>query len=642
MDLLDKIQAKIQQLTSPDVKDYNLYLTGFGNEFSSEDPRCPGALSKTQNNPQKCNYGLYAEQLTGSAFTSPRNQRSWLYRIRPSVCHTPFKRIRQANFTNDWLDDFPNPNQPVEEASNHPTVKFSNGPFDAKKSESETQAKDIKDSSQTTNWKETIAGDLKQSAKETTESNTPGTSRKVLAKAHYYDRGTEPAKEPKELHKKADTSTESAKGPRRDPPQKLESKPEKKSPVKNLGFDYEFEPDQPKYALSSELRWHPFDVPKKEEKEVDFVRGLATLCGAGDPRARNGVGVHVYLCNISMGDRCFYNSDGDFLIVPQQGVLHLVTEFGKMQVSPGEICVLQQGIRFNVAVEGESRGYIMEVFNSHFELPNLGVVGANGLASPRHFLTPVAWYEDRDNVTYSVITKFQGALFMADQNHSPFDVVAWHGNYAPFKYNLKNFQVMGSVSFDTPDSSLYTVLTCPSRTPGIPAASFTICPPRWHCAEKTFKKPYFHRSAMSEVIGLLYGQYEGKNSKFRPGGACLHGMMSAHGPDTETYEKGASTNDVKPARIGDGSLAFKFESSFSMSVTKWGNEACNKVDHEYFLCWQNMKRNFNPDDKPDEGELAPLSNKSTHEPMSLASPNRSKASRGIFPYGPQVPSGSQD
>ncbi|XP_064629604.1 homogentisate 1,2-dioxygenase-like isoform X6 [Lineus longissimus] len=482
-------------------KDKNSYLTGFGNEFSSEDPRCPGALSKTQNNPQKCNYGLYAEQLTGSAFTSPRNQRSWLYRIRPSVCHTPFKRIRQANFTNDWLDDFPNPNQ---------------------------------------------------------------------------------------------------------------------------------------------LRWHPFDVPKKEEKEVDFVRGLATLCGAGDPRARNGVGVHVYLCNISMGDRCFYNSDGDFLIVPQQGVLHLVTEFGKMQVSPGEICVLQQGIRFNVAVEGESRGYIMEVFNSHFELPNLGVVGANGLASPRHFLTPVAWYEDRDNVTYSVITKFQGALFMADQNHSPFDVVAWHGNYAPFKYNLKNFQVMGSVSFDTPDSSLYTVLTCPSRTPGIPAASFTICPPRWHCAEKTFKKPYFHRSAMSEVIGLLYGQYEGKNSKFRPGGACLHGMMSAHGPDTETYEKGASTNDVKPARIGDGSLAFKFESSFSMSVTKWGNEACNKVDHEYFLCWQNMKRNFNPDDKPDEGELAPLSNKSTHEPMSLASPNRSKASRGIFPYGPQVPSGSQD
>jgi len=275
------------------ASDYD-YQSGFGNEFASEDPRCTGSLPVGQNNPQVCSFGLYAEQVSGTAFTAPRdtNQRSWLYRILPSVKHQPFQPYSHKLLTTQWSDHPPNPNQ---------------------------------------------------------------------------------------------------------------------------------------------MRWKPFDIPSSEK--LDWVDGLRTVAGAGDSKTRHGIAVHVYMCNISMDQRAMYNSDGDFLIVPQQGTLDVRTEFGKMKVRPNEICVIQQGIKFSIGVEGPSRGYVLEVYDDHFVLPNLGPIGANGLANPRDFLTPVAWFENR-NEEFAIISKYQGFLFVASQDHSPFDVVAWHGNYAPYKVQL--------------------------------------------------------------------------------------------------------------------------------------------------------------------------------------------------------------
>ncbi len=197
----------------------------------------------------------------------------------------------------------------------------------------------------------------------------------------------------------------------------------------------------------NQLRWRPFTIPSNETK-VDFVDGLNTICGAGDTRSRNGLAVHIYCINASMKDKCLYNSDGDLLIVPQTGKLLLTTEFGQIEVMPKEICVIQQGMRFSVDIFEQSRGYVLEVYDNHFILPNLGPIGANGLANPRDFLTPVAKYEDRQCDSYEIVNKYQGKLFVAHQKHSPFDVVAWHGNYVPFKYDLSNFMVINSVSFD--------------------------------------------------------------------------------------------------------------------------------------------------------------------------------------------------
>ncbi|XP_064489375.1 homogentisate 1,2-dioxygenase-like [Ornithodoros turicata] len=434
------------------------YHTGFGSEFSSEDPRCPGALPVGQNNPQECPYGLYAEQLSGSAFTAPRehNKRSWFYRIRPAVQHTPFQRYKGANMTIDWSSSHPNPNQ---------------------------------------------------------------------------------------------------------------------------------------------MRWHPFDFP--DMKNVDFVDGLNTICGAGDPRARHGMAIHIFACSSSMTDKAMYNSDGDLLIVPQDGSLYIVTEFGRMLVVPGEICVIQQGMRFSVEVSGPSRGYILEVYDNHFVLPYLGPIGANGLANPRDFEIPTAWYEDRDDIVYTIVNKYQGALFHATQGHSPFDVVAWHGNYVPYKYNLSNFMTVNTVSFDHCDPSIFTVLTCPSTKPGVAIADFVIFPPRWSVAEKTFRPPYYHRNCMSEFMGLILGNYEAKERGFAPGGASLHSMMTPHGPDSECFEM-ASKAKLAPQRVGDGSLAFMFESSLSLAVTEWGVHTCNKLDQDYYRCWQGIKKSFNPNWKPSD------------------------------------------
>ncbi|KAK9505019.1 hypothetical protein O3M35_009170 [Rhynocoris fuscipes] len=434
-------------------------MTGFGNEFASEDPRCPEALPKGQNNPQKCPYGLYAEQLSGTAFTAPRehNKRSWLYRIRPSVLHEPFKRYDKV-----WT--------PI-------------------------------------NW---------------------------------------------ELNDKSDTK--------------------------------DFEDD---YPNPNQMRWKPFPVPPTSLK-VDWREGLFPLASAGDTSSRSGLAIHIYLCNESMKNTAMYNSDGDLLIVPQEGALRIITEFGRIRVEPTEICVIQQGMKFSVSVDGPSRGYVLEIYGSHFQLPQLGPIGANGLANPRDFETPVAWYEDIDGINYTIFNKYQGTWWQVNQKHSPFDVVAWHGNYAPYKYDLKKFMTVNSVDYDHCDPSIFTVLTCPSNKPGTAIADFVIFPPRWSVAEHTFRPPYYHRNCMSEFMGLIKGTYEAKEEGFAPGGGSLHSIMTPHGPDKECFES-ASTADLKPVKIGDSALAFMFESCLGLKTKNWTNKF---LDLNYYKCWQGLEKHF--------------------------------------------------
>ncbi|KAI3638465.1 hypothetical protein MIR68_002963 [Amoeboaphelidium protococcarum] len=434
------------------------YLSGFGNELHSESLK--GALPVGQNTPQRCPYGLYAEQLSGSAFTMPRhlNQRSWLYRIRPSVCHSSFRRS----------ESFP-----------------------------------------------LICAD--------------------------------------------------------------------------------FSADGGALAIPNQLRWSPFSMPKDGDQQ-DFVSGLRTVCGAGDPKVKSGLAIHVYTANVDMVDSAFYNSDGDFLIVPQQGTLDITTEFGRVSVVPNEIVVIQRGIKFAVKLtDGPVRGYIMELFSGHFELPDLGPIGANGLANPRDFLHPVAWYEDRDvGVKFKILNKYAGQVYETTQDHSPFDVVAWHGNYVPYKYDLNKFCVVNATAFDHMDPSIFTVLTAKSAIPGLPIADFVIFPPRWAVQNWTFRPPYFHRNCASEFMGLILGKYEGKENGFAAGGASLHSHMTPHGPDANVYEKASDTSkELKPERVADGTQAFMFETSLMLSLTRWGLEGCGVVQQQYVEnTWGGIKKHF--------------------------------------------------
>jgi len=422
------------------------YLPGFGNHHSTEAK--PDALPKNQNSPQVCPYGLYAEQLSGTAFTVPRdrNQRTWFYRIRPSVVHTPFKKleIKDSHFTNDFSKCTPNPNQ---------------------------------------------------------------------------------------------------------------------------------------------FRWMPFPYP---DKPTDFVEGLKTVAGSGDVSGKSGMAIHYYTVTASMENKSFFNSDGDFLIVPQTGTLDIQTEFGFMEVAPGEICVIQRGMQFSVKVSGPSRGYICEVYAGHFRIPDLGPIGANGCANPRDFLYPVAAYEEK-NVQWHMVNKFMGNFFVAEKDHSPYNVVAWHGNYAPYKYDLSAFNAMNSVSFDHPDPSIFTVLTCPSNEPGVAICDFVLFPPRWTVSEHTFRPPYYHRNLMSEYMGLIRGVYEAKEEGFVPGGGSLHSCMTPHGPDATTFEK-ASTTEMKPAKLPENTLAFMFESTLLFHITDYAQKT--SIDDDYWKCWQGLKSNF--------------------------------------------------
>lgn len=335
-----------------------------------------------------------------------------------------------------------------------------------------------------------------------------------------------------------------------------------------------------------QLRWDPL---KKADKPVDFVDGLVTFAGNGDSASVRGSAVHVYSISKSMSDRYFYNADGDFLIVPQDGELTFNTEFGIMNVKPGEIAVIPRGIKYQVTIEASSAaGYVLENYGPHFRLPQLGPIGANGLANPRDFLAPLAAYENSDREC-KLVTKYQGGIYETQLDHSPLDVVAWHGNYYPYKYDLSLFNAVNTVSFDHPDPSIFTVLTSPSELPGIANVDFVIFPPRWLVAEKTFRPPYYHRNCMSEYMGLIYGVYDAKEEGFVPGGGSLHNCMSAHGPDAVTFEK-ASEADLKPVYIGN-TLAFMFESSLVYRTTRFAMEG-GLLQSNYLNCWSGLKRHF--------------------------------------------------
>ncbi|KAJ3060295.1 hypothetical protein HDU98_003721 [Podochytrium sp. JEL0797] len=350
----------------------------------------------------------------------------------------------------------------------------------------------------------------------------------------------------------------------------------------------------------NQLRWSPFSLPAYSQKTT-FVQGLKTVAGCGDPSLRAGIATIIYTANQSMSPlrESFYNADGDFLIVPQQGTLEIRTEMGLLRVEPTEIIVIPRGIKFSVDLPtGPSRGYILETFDRHWELPDLGPIGSNGLANPRDFLAPVAAYEDIDTgAPFTIFSKYQDQFFQISQAHSPFDVVAWHGNYHPFKYDLKRFNTINTVSYDHPDPSIYTVLTVKSGNPGVALADFVIFPPRWMVAENTFRPPWFHRNCMSEFMGLISGGYDAKAEGFLPGGASLHSAFSAHGPDVETFEK-ASKETLAPIKLRPDGLAFMFETSLMMSPSKWAVDECGAdLQKEYYSVWQGMKKNFNPKQK---------------------------------------------
>ena len=422
------------------------YQSGFGNTFASE--ALPGALPVGRNSPQRCPYGLYAEQLSGTAFTAPRadNRRSWLYRIRPASVHRPFRPFLAPNLLSE----------------------FGHGP-----------------------------------------------------------------------------------------------------------------------VAPNQLRWDPFPLP---ETPTDFLAGLFTLGGNGDPAMQAGCGIHWFAANQSMLRRVFYNADGELLIVPQLGRLRLVTELGRIDIEPQEIAVIPRGVRFRVELpEGPVRGYVCENFGAALRLPDLGPIGSNGLANPRDFLTPVAWYEDREE-PFELVAKFLGHLWVAELDHSPLDVVAWHGNHAPYKYDLRRFNTIGSVSFDHPDPSIFLVLQSLSDTPGVDTLDFVIFPPRILAMENTFRPPWFHRNIASECMGLIHGQYDAKAGGFQPGGASLHNCMTGHGPDAATFER-ASTRDLSQPDYLRDTMTFMFETRWAIRPTAQAL-ALSTLQPDYAQCWLGLRRHF--------------------------------------------------
>jgi homogentisate 1,2-dioxygenase len=351
--------------------------------------------------------------------------------------------------------------------------------------------------------------------------------------------------------------------------------------LKGTPFD-ELEPNP------NRLRWDPLPLPQ-EDAPQDFIDGLFTVGGNGDIKTRAGIAIHLYAANRSMHDRYFVDSDGELLLVPELGAVIVHTELGPMRVSPGEIAVVPRGIRFKVELtDAFARGYVCENFGANFTLPERGPIGANGLANERDFLIPHAAFEER-NHTVQVVNKFGGNLWAADYDHSPLDVVAWHGNYAPYKYDTANYMVIGTISHDHPDPSIFTVLTSQTDTPGLANCDFVIFAPRWLVGENTFRPPWYHRNIMSEYMGLVTGEYDAKAEGFVPGGGSLHVAFTSHGPDADTYAK-ASTAELKPQKL-EGTLAFMFESRWTILPTRQAMEATFRQG-DYDAVWSGLTRNF--------------------------------------------------
>jgi homogentisate 1,2-dioxygenase len=339
----------------------------------------------------------------------------------------------------------------------------------------------------------------------------------------------------------------------------------------------------------NQLRWDPLPLPKKP---TDFIEGLVTMAGNGGPASQSGIGIHVYAANRSMQGRYFYDADGELLIVPQLGRLSIATELGVIDIEPQQVAVIPRGIRFRVDLpDGDSRGYVAENFGAALRLPDLGPIGSNGLANPRDFETPVAAYEDLDG-EFELVAKFQGQLWSAAIDHSPLDVVAWHGNHAPYRYDLRRFNTIGSISYDHPDPSIFTVLTSASDTPGTANLDFVIFPPRWLCAEDTFRPPWFHRNIASEYMGLIHGAYDAKAGGFVPGGGSLHNCMSGHGPDAASFEKASKADTSQPDHIVD-TMAFMFETRAVIRPTRQALES-PQLQQDYFECWQGIRKHFDP------------------------------------------------
>ncbi|MBC9715379.1 homogentisate 1,2-dioxygenase [Streptomyces sp. TRM66268-LWL] len=336
------------------------------------------------------------------------------------------------------------------------------------------------------------------------------------------------------------------------------------------------------------LRWNPLPDPAPG---TDFVAGLWTLGGNGDATQRTGMAVHLYHANSPMQRRVFSSADGELLIVPEQGGLLIRTEFGLLHAEPGHVALVPRGVRFRVEPLADAvRGYVCENYGAPFQLPDLGPIGANGLANARDFQAPTAAYEDVEGPV-EVLNKYCGNLWTATYDHSPLDVVAWHGNYVPYVYDLRRFNVIGTISYDHPDPSIFTVLTSPTDTPGLAGVDFVVFAPRWLVGEDTFRPPYFHRNVMSEYMGLIEGAYDAKAEGFVPGGGSLHNMMSAHGPDRETFEK-ASAAELKPQKIDDG-LAFMFETRWPVTLTEQARDA-DHLQTSYDDVWQGLERHFRP------------------------------------------------
>ncbi|MEO8249445.1 MAG: homogentisate 1,2-dioxygenase [Burkholderiales bacterium] len=340
-------------------------------------------------------------------------------------------------------------------------------------------------------------------------------------------------------------------------------------------------------ALAPEpMRWHPFQIP---DQPTDFVDGIRTIAANGDAAAQTGIASHMYLANQSMGNRAFVNADGEMLLVPQQGALRIRVETGLLDVKPGEIALIPRGMLFKVELpDGPSRGYVCENYGAHFRLPELGPIGSNGLANARDFLAPVANAEDNAG-EYEIVKKFGGSLWRAPMKQTPFNVIAWHGNLTAVKYDTVNFMTIGSISFDHPDPSIFTVLTSPSDTPGTANCDFVIFPPRWLVMEDTFRPPWYHRNLMSEFMGLVHGQYDAKPEGFKPGGASLHNCMVPHGPDEEAFEK-ASGAALAPQKLDD-TLALMFESRYAFVPTEFALNG-GALDQNYADCWAGLKDQF--------------------------------------------------
>jgi homogentisate 1,2-dioxygenase len=332
--------------------------------------------------------------------------------------------------------------------------------------------------------------------------------------------------------------------------------------------------DSSLHLVPSQLSWRAFTIPAKDSSAVDFIQGIHTLGGSGHPNLREGIAYHIYAFNSGMPNKAFANIDGDLLICPQEGHLDITTEFGHIYLQPSELCVIQRGLRFKVDIVEQyspdgARGYIIETWGTKWELPELGPLGGYGLANSRDFLHPTAAIDTTSTVPWTVVTKQLDKYYASDQDHSPFDVVAWHGNYVPYKYDMSKFAYQNSVAVDHTDPSINTVLTAKSRDAEAPLCDFLVFGPRWDVAQNTFRPPYFHRNCASEFLARIYGPTGGGRSEiFVPGGASYEAGHTPHGT-ADPRTMAAMNMDLKPMRVGENQMTIMLESCRSLLFTDW-------------------------------------------------------------------------